>query len=185
MQQNLTLARVGRFYLPLALNSILMMIEMPVVTAGISRLPNAESGLAAYGVLFSLAYIFITMGTALTHTGNTLGRSVQAFRLLRKFAFAVCVGITLLAGLVYFTPLYSIVVEGLLGAPRDVAQAAQPGLQLMLLAGFAIAWRRFYHGVLIRHGYTNVIGIVTLVRVATLLTVVFVGVESAASPAWR
>lgn len=176
MQQNLTPSRVFRFYLPLAINSILMMIEMPVVTAGISRLPDAETQLAAYGVMFSLAYVFITMGNALTHTGNTLGRSRQTFRLLRNFAFFVCVGITLLAGAVYFTPLYGLVVGGLLGTPPAVAEAAQPGLQLMLLAGFAIAWRRYYHGVLIRHGYTNLIGVVTLVRAATLLAVVYGGV---------
>lgn len=176
MQQNLTLARVFRFYLPLAINSILMMIEMPVVTAGISRLPEAKVQLAAYGVLFSLAYVFTTIGNALTHTGNTLGRSRHAFRLLRNFAFFVCVGITLLAGAVYFTPLYDVVVGGLLGTPPDVAAAAKPGLQLMLLAGFAIGWRRYYHGVLIRHGYTNIIGAVTLVRAATLIAVVYVGV---------
>jgi progressive ankylosis protein len=176
MQQNLTVGRVLRFYLPLAFNSILMMIEMPVVTAGISRLPDAEVQLAAYGVLFSLAYIFITMGVALTHTGNALGRSRQAFYLLRKFSLGVCLAITLLAGAVYFTPLYGLVVEGLLGAPAHVAVAAQPGLQLMLLVGLVVAWRRFYHGVLIRQGYTNLIGLITMVRVATLFAVVYAGV---------
>lgn len=172
----LTQGRVLRFYLPLAVNSILMMIEMPAVTAGISRLPEPELHLAAYGVLMSLSYILVNLAVPLTHSGNALGRSRQAFRLLRNFSLAVCGAVTLISALIYFTPLYDVVVEGLLGTPTHLAAAARPGIQLMVIAGFAIGWRRFYHGVLIRHGYTNVVAYCTFVRVAALLSIVAAGV---------
>ncbi len=176
MDRPLTTGRVLRFYVPLAINSILMMIEMPVVTAGISRLPEPELNLAAYGLLMSVAYVLVNLAVPLTHTGNALGRSQQAFRLLRTFSLAVCGFVTVVSALIYFTPLYGMVVEGLLGTPPHVARVARPGIQMMVIASFAIGWRRFYHGVLIRHGYTSIIAWITIIRAAVLLAVVAVGV---------
>ncbi|MHB1007126.1 MAG: hypothetical protein ACYC3S_16020 [Chloroflexota bacterium] len=177
MNQPLTQARILRFYLPLVFNSILMTIEIPVVTAGISRLPDAEVHLAGLGIIVALSFTLTNLGVPLTHTGNALGRSLQAFKLLRWFSLGVCGAMALISGLIYFTPLYAAVVQGLLGVPEFVATSARPGVQMMLIASFAIAWRRFYHGVLIRHGYTSVVGWVTMIRAATLLSITFAGVS--------
>jgi len=177
MKQALTTGRVLRFYLPLAVNSTLMLIETPVVTAGIARLPDAELQLAAFGMMYALVYTFVNFGVPLIHAGNALGRTRAMFGRLTRFALAVCVFITLLSAAVYFTPAYYSVMEGLLGAPGDVAAAALPGTQMMVAVAFPIAWRRFLDGVLIRHGYTGIVGWCTLIRAATLLGVVAAGVE--------
>ncbi len=179
MRQQLTMGRVLRFYIPLAANAVLIMVETPVVIAGVSRLPDAEVQLAAYGLLVALSSALINLAAPLIHTGNALGRTRRAFRLLRRFSLASCLAVTVLSGLVYLTPAYSVVVEGLLGASPTVSAAALPGTQLMLLSSFSIGYRRFYQGVLIRHGLTSVIGWCTIVRAVVVVAVVWLGVSLA------
>ena len=176
MNQPLTQARVLRFYLPLVVNSVLMTIEIPVVTAGVSRLPDAEVNLAGLSIIVALSFTLTNLGVPLTHTGNALGRSLQAFKLLRLFSLGVCGVMALISASIYFTPLYTTVVQGLLGVPEYVATSTRSGVQMMIVAGFAIAWRRFYHGVLIRHGYTSVVGWITMIRATTLLSITIAGV---------
>ncbi|MDA8217169.1 MAG: hypothetical protein M0Z94_06065 [Dehalococcoidales bacterium] len=182
MRQQLTVGRLSRFYLPLAMNSILMIVETPVVTAGISRLPDAERHLAAYGVMVAVVYTLVNIVVPLTHTGNALGLSRESFRLLRDFSLIVCAAVTLISAGIYFTPVYDVVVEGMLGTPRDVADLTRPAAQIMLVAALAIGWRRFYHGVLIRHGYTGVVGWCTLIRVVTVCGTVVVAVKLGTLP---
>ncbi|MHB1130862.1 MAG: hypothetical protein ACYC4L_00555 [Chloroflexota bacterium] len=177
VSRELTLRQVGRFYYPLAANATLMMVETPLVIAGVSRLPNAELELAAYGVMTALTWWLVNIGTPLVHTGNALGRTRAAFSLLRNFALGVSVFATALAAAIYFTPAYGGMVEGLLGANPVVAAAAHPGTQLMLATSFAIGYRRFYQGVLIRHGYTGLVGWLTLSRALTVGAMVWAGVS--------
>ena len=64
----------------------------------------------------------------------------------------------------------------LLGLSEDVATAARPAMQLLLLWPAAIGLRRFLQGVLIRHGYTRHITWGTMFRLATLTVTMAVGV---------
>lgn len=177
MAQEVSANRVVRFYLPLAANAVLMSVETPVVIAGVSRLPDAELQLAAYGVLTALSWWLVNLGAPLIHTGNTLGRTRRSFLLLRNFSLATCALATLLAAAIYFTPAYDFVVQGLLGASEPIAKAALPGTQLMVAVSFTIGYRRFYQGLLIRHGYTSIIGWCTLVRVVVVVVAVWAGVS--------
>ncbi len=173
MPDSLSQLRLLQLYVPLAFNSILMMIEMPVVTAGISRLPEPELNLAGYGIIVAVTFTLQNLIVPLTHTGNALGRSRHSFYLLRKFSFVMCLLMALISIIIYYTPVYDWLVIGLLAVPEHVARHAQPGVQLMVAAGFAIGWRRFYHGVLIRHGFTGIVGWITIIRAAALLIVTY------------
>jgi hypothetical protein len=51
-----------------------------------------------------------------------------------------------------------------MGIPSDIADAAQPGMKIMTLWTAAIGARRFYQGVMIRHGRTRSVGYGTAVR---------------------
>ena len=177
MAQEINTHRVIRFYLPLAANAVLMTVETPVVIAGVSRLPDAEVQLAAYGVMTALSWWLVNVGAPLIHTGNALGRTHSAFQILRNFSLATCAFATLLSAAIYFTPLYDLSVQGLLGASAPIAQAALPGTQLMLAVSFSIGYRRFYQGVLIRHGYTSIVGWCTLVRALVVIAMVWAGVS--------
>jgi progressive ankylosis protein len=74
---------------------------------------------------------------------------------------------TVVAAVVAFTPLYGVLVPGMMGIPPRIAGAAQPGMQIMTFWSAAIGWRRFYQGVLIRQGQTGRVGYGTLARLVS------------------
>jgi hypothetical protein len=94
----------------------------------------------------------------------TDGRSLQT---LRRFMIATNVLVTVVAAAIAFTPLFDVVVAGLIGVPPAVADAARPGMKILTFWSAAIGWRRFYQGVLIRHGETRFVGYGTLLRLVS------------------
>ncbi|HLK57087.1 MAG TPA: hypothetical protein VKU00_11010 [Chthonomonadaceae bacterium] len=79
-------------------------------------------------------------------------------------------GCTLVSGLVSFTPLFQWVAVGVMKQPPEIAAAARPALQIMLFWVAAIAWRRFYQGVLIRYGFTRRVSWGTAIRLTTAVS---------------
>ncbi len=165
------------FWLPLALSWLMMSIAQPLVSIGLSRLPHPEIHLAAYGVTVDIALLlegpiimFLSASVALT-------RDQQAFRLLRGFMLQSSVALTVLYALLVFTPLYWLVVPGVMGVPEEVARQARPALWVLLPWITAIAVRRFYQGPLILAGHTRLVTYGTLARLGTLGGVLLLGVR--------
>src|SRR5207249_1540310 len=96
-------------------------------------------------------------------------------RLMRRFMFAAAGCLTLVHAAVAFTPLYGVVVGGLLGVPREVLEPARLGLRIMLPWTLAIAFRRFHQGVLIRAGQSRAVGLGTGVRLGSNAAVLALG----------
>lgn len=161
---SLTQKRIFLFWLPLACSWLLMMSEIPFVSGAIARLPNAETMIAAFGIATSISITIESPVIMLLATATALATNRRAYVTLRRFTVHLMALTTLLHLLVGFTPLYDVVVRGWMGIPLAVADAAQPGIQIMVLWSAAIAWRRFKQGVMIRFGDTRLIGIGTIVR---------------------
>ena len=83
--------------------------------------------------------------------------------------------LTLLHVLVAFTPLYYVVVRDILGVPEVIVAPARVGLMIMTPWTWAIAYRRFQQGVLIRFGHSRSVGVGTVLRMSTDLIVLAVG----------
>jgi hypothetical protein len=69
--------------------------------------------------------------------------------------------------LVAFTPLYYVVVVDMIGAPAEIVEPSRLGLMIMVPWTWAVAYRRFNQGVLIRFGHSRAVGLGTLVRLGT------------------
>ncbi len=83
--------------------------------------------------------------------------------------------LTLLHVLIAFTPLYDLVVVGLLRPPAEIIEPARLGLRIMTPWTWAIAYRRFYQGVLIRFGRSRDVGMGTMVRLSADVLALTVG----------
>lgn len=156
-----------------------MMTEMPFVNAAIARLPNAQTMIAAFGITASVSITIESPVIMLLASATALASHRQAYAVLRRFTIHLMLlttGLTLAMG---FTPLYEVVVQGWMGIPPAIAEAARPGLQIMTFWSAAIAWRRFKQGVMIRYGQTRLVGVGTIIRLtasagtATLLALAF------------
>ncbi len=162
---SVTYRKVFVFWLPLALAWLLMTFEGPWIQAVISRKPDSETQLAAFGLVFSLSILIETPIIMLLATGNALARDRQSFRLLWRFTLALNLFISVIALLMGFTPLLDLYLGNLLDIPAHIFEAARPSLQIMALWGAFIGYRRFHQGIIIRFGNTRYVGYGTLLRV--------------------
>jgi hypothetical protein len=164
MTNAFTARQILAFWAPLAASWALMSAEGPLLQAVIARLPEVETQLAAFGIMMSVEITVESPVIMLLATSTALVSGPRSFHALRRFMICVNAVVTITAALVAFTPLYDLIVRDLIGVPPPIAAAAQPGMQIMTFWSAAIGWRRFYQGVLIRHGETRWIGYGTVAR---------------------
>lgn len=172
-------SEVAAVWAPLAGSWLLMGLELPVVSAAIARLPEANVSLAAYGgAVFPIALLIESPIIMLLAASTALARDEASYRLIRRFMRLAAGSLTLLHALVAFTPLFDLVVVHLLGVPEAVREPARTGLRIMLPWTFAIAYRRTQQGVLIRFGRARAVTMGTAVRLAAITTVLALALAS-------
>lgn len=160
-----TYRKVFIFWLPLAFSWLLMTFEGPWIQGVISRKPDSETQLAAFGLVFSLSVLIETPVIMLLATSSALSRNRQAYRVLWRFMMAINILVTILALLMAFTPLLDFYLNSLLNIPQHIIEATRPGMQIMVLWSAFIGYRRFHQGILIRFGHTRYVGYGTVIRV--------------------
>jgi hypothetical protein len=164
----LSTRRILHTWWPLAGSWLLMGAELPALSAVVARLANPEINLAAYGgVVLPLALIVESPVIMLLAASTALSKDYASYLKVRRFMWVTGGAMTLLHILVAFTPLYYLVVEGILGVPPEIVAPARTGLMIMTPWTMAIAYRRFNQGVLIRFDHSRMVGVGTLIRLGT------------------
>lgn len=156
------------FYLPLGFSGLMMTLDQPVVNAVLNRFPNPDTSVAALRVAFSLALVYEASHISMIDASTALSDDLRVFYMLRRFYMIIAVVLLVVASLFVFTPLYDMVVLGLMNIPREVAGAAHPAFIVFLLWPIPIGWRRLYQGALIRHGHPKPVGAGGIVRLGSL-----------------
>ena len=160
-----TLRKVAATWWPLALSWILMSAEPSMLAAVVARLANPDIHLAAYGsVTFPLIGILqapiltlLSLSTTMSRDWEFVPQGAQDHvRPGRRADLAVSV--------IAFTPLYDVIVRDLIGAPPEVIEPARLGMFVGLPWCFAVAYRRFHQGVLIRFEHSRSVTVGTLLR---------------------
>jgi hypothetical protein len=161
---------------PLAASWLLMSVELSLVSAVVARLPNPEISLAAFGgVVWPLSLLIESPIIMLLAASTALSRDWASYRLIRRYMIVAGATLTVIHISLAFTPLYYPVVEGIIGAPAEIVEPARIGLMLMTPWAWAIGYRRFNQGVLIRFGHPRAVGTGTAVRLVTDTIVLSLG----------
>ncbi len=163
------------FFVPLALSSSMMTLEPLIINTALSHSPNAQTTLAAYSVMFSIALVIEAPVIMLVSASNALSKTREAFSTLFKFMLVLALAVVAVGFLVSLTPLYGWLVLDLMGIPPAVAEVVRPGLIIMSIWSFPIAWRRTLQGLLIAHDRTPVVTVATIVRLAALIVALLIG----------
>ena len=159
--------RIVQTWWPLAVSWLLMAVELPALSAVVARLADPEINLAAYGgVVFPVSLIIESPIIMLLSASTALSKDWDSYLKLNRFMMRAGALLTALHVLVAFTPLYYVVVVGLIGAPTEIIEPARMGLMIMTPWTWSIAYRRFNQGVLIRFGHSRAVGFGTLVRLS-------------------
>lgn len=162
----ISMARIFRTWWPLAASWLIMTGEIPLLAAVIARKADPQIHLAAWGIVFPLALILASPIMMLLAASTTLSKDWASYVTLRRYMFILAAVLTTVHVLLAFTPLFYWLVEGVLAAPAAVVEPARLGLRIMLPWSFALAYRRFNYGVLIRFGHPGAVTVGSAVRLA-------------------
>ncbi len=173
---------VARRWAPLAASWLAMGLEIPVVAAVMARLADPEVSLAAFGGVVMPVALLIEAPIMMLLTASTaLAKDLASYRLMHRFMVLAGLLLTVIHALVAFTPLLDLLVLPVLGTPEIVREPARIGLMLMLPWSWAIAYRRFHQGLLIRHDRSRHVTIGTVLRLAALGLTLFIAAMAGAS----
>jgi len=173
---------VARRWAPLALSWLAMGMEQPIVAAVMARLADPAVNLAAYGGVVMPVALLIEAPIMMLLTASTaLAKDTASYRLMHRFMLLAGLALTVVHAAVAFTPLYDVTVVPLLDPPEVVRAPAQLGLQLMLPWSWAIAYRRFHQGLLIRNDRARHVTIGTVLRIVALGVVLLAAALAGAS----
>ncbi len=166
--------RLAIFVAPLVFTGLMMTTDTPIANAAMARLPHAQESLAALVIAFSLALVYEAPHIMMIEAGTTLATNRQALSLLRRFYGRLALIVGVVGAAIVFSPLYNLLVQGVMNIPADVADAARPTLAVFLLWPLPIGWRRLHQGALIRHGQSRAVGAGAFARIFTLVVVIVV-----------
>ncbi len=162
--QPLTGGRIFRIWVPMAATWLMMSVEGLIIAAVVARLAAPTENLAAYGVAFAFALIMEAPIIMLLSATTALCRDREAFVALRRFARALNLLLTLAVLGAVLSPLYGLVAETVMGLSPEVSELSRVSLLVLLPWPAAIGYRRFYQGIMIRHGHTRRVAYGTTLR---------------------
>ena len=169
--QSVSFGTLWREFLPLSLSDVTMACGDPMITTTLAHLPDAQVNLAAVGIAKSLAIFFESPIIMILHASNALAGSQDSRKALWRFTLLVGGGLTFVLSLLGLPIIFSFVGVSLLGIPS--AMLATVSQVLLLMGGwpFAIAWRRYFQGLLIYHGQSRSVAKASILRLFTLALV--------------
>lgn len=170
----LTLSSFLRFYVPLALTSLLTLLVQPIGSAAISRMPGALESLAVWPVVSGLLFLLRSVGIAYNEVVVALLGEPKAQESLRRFARVLSLSLTAILFLVTATPLAGFWFQGLSGLPPALASLAQISLWCALLLPAFSVWQSFYQGSLVYFRTTR--GVTEAMALSLLISSAILGV---------
>ena len=180
-ERDLTTGQVFRTWWPLAASWVLMALEGPLQTIFVARLADPKIHLAAFGSLvLPIAMLIEAPIIMLLSASTALCVDHDAYRKIRRFMHGLSAALTVLHIVIALSPLYHLLVVNVLHAPPEIVEPGRIGFILMIPWTWAIAYRRFNQGVLIRFGRSLTVGVGTLIRLCAngiVLTVGFTLIE--------
>jgi hypothetical protein len=140
-----------KFYIPLMLTSLLMLLANPIGSAALSRMPEALSSLAVWPVLTGLIFILRAPGIALNEVVVALLDERHSYPNLRRFtnilAFITTGALLMLAA----TPLSSLWFGKIVALPPHLIELAVVGIWIALPLPALSSLQSWYQGAIL-HG---------------------------------
>ena len=166
-----------RFYVPLAMTSLITLATTPIVSLGLSRGPSPLESLAIWPVIGGLLFLWRSTGVALQEVVVALLQDQDSYQALRRFAHALAVALSTIAAVVALTPLAVVWFTRVAGLPPDLAGMARLPAALLVLVPALTALTSWQRGVLVHFSRTAKITIATSINIGVLLVVVLAGVQ--------
>lgn len=164
-----------RQFIPLSLSDVAMACGDPMMTAALAYLPDTRVNLAALGIAKSLAIFFESPIITILHASNALAPTTRSRRALWRFTLLAGGGLSALLLLLTLPFVFATIGGTLLGIPSQLQETVRIVLTLMILWPFAIAWRRYFQGLLIHAGHSQAVAQASIARLVIVALVLGAG----------
>lgn len=164
-----------RFYVPLALTSIINLAAQPIVSLGLSRGPLPLESLAVWPVVSGLSFLLRSGGVALQEVVVASLADRASFHALRRFSLNLALALTALAAAVTLTPLATLWFARVAGLNSELAGLARSAAVLLVLIPGLTALTSWERGALVHFSRTTAVSIATAINILVLLTLVIGG----------
>lgn len=171
----ITVVDLWHEFLPLSLSDVTMACGDPLQTTTLAHLPDARNTIAAVGIARSIAIFFESPIIMILHASNALAPNPDSRKALWRFVLLAGSGLSGLLFLLAVPIVFSVVGDRWLGIPPVLSPIAQQVLLLMGPWAFAIAWRRYFQGLLIYHGRSTAIATASFWRLGSIALILGVG----------
>jgi len=159
-----------RLWIPLALTSLMMSAELPIIQAFIGRLPEPHENFAAFGFALQLSMLLYSPTFGLVSASAAFVRDQASYRHTLSLALLVVFLATGVVALVCYRPMFMLIARDWNGLDDAITSIAYPLFICALAWPATVGLRRFFQGVLIRHGRSAKVTIGTIIRLMVLLT---------------
>jgi hypothetical protein len=178
----LTLSRLGHFYWPLALTSVLVVLSWPLTNAGIGRAAAPTQSLAAWPVVLSMLWLFTTPLQMLQQMTITLVVDTSSQKTVRRFALGLGGAASGLLALVAFTPLLELLLFRVLAVPAEITGFVVPAVRLLAPLPFLTAVQSLYQGLLICQKRTGEVRTAMGANLLIVIGVLVTGIRQSTMP---
>lgn len=137
-----TTREVMRFYVPLALTSIIGFVVTPMLAFFMGRAPESVASLAILPVVDSFVFMFRSFGFSYQEVGIALlGERNKNYAVVRSVGIGIAVATTVVLAVVAFTPVSELVFGSVYGLIPSLADmAVLPTIILVPLPALAVIY---------------------------------------------
>jgi hypothetical protein len=171
-----------KYYIPLALTSLITLISQPLISTALSRMPYALDSLAIWPVLSGMLFLFRSPGVAYNEVVVSLLDRPGALIPLRKFATGLALTTSVLLLVVTSTPAARIWLIEITSLPDSLYPLARAALWFSLVIPGATALQSWYQGNLLHSGKTNGIPEAVGVFLASTILLYIIGIITKIAP---
>jgi Na+-driven multidrug efflux pump len=162
-----TFARYWSFAWPLIINASAELGSIFVINLFLGRLRTAELAIAAFGVVHGLVSLLMAPVRNLAHSAQTLVARPEDVRTMLVFSVQLIGSFTLLALVLFHTPLRDTILRGLMGLTPELASYSEPALAISFLMAAFWGCTALFRGLLANARVTRSLAASGVLRIVT------------------
>ena len=160
-------SRYWSFSWPLIINSSAEMGVILVINLVLGRLDNAELAIAAFGVIHGLVSFLVAPMRNLAQTAQTLVTRREEVGVILLFTSQLISGFTVLALILFHTPLKEVVLRSIMGLPPELAGYCEPAMSFAFTMVAFWACSAVFRGLLAKSRTTSALAASGFLRIGT------------------
>lgn len=177
-EPGLTYRGIAGFYIPLALTSTISLAVHPMITFFLGQSRMALESLVVYPVVYSLTFIFRSLGLSFQEVGIALlGGRGQNFVPLRNFALMLGLAAACGLALIAFTPLSYVWFHRVSGLSMELSEFSRLPIRILAAIPALSVLLSFQRSILVNGGRTRPITWASMIEVAGIALVLAIGIH--------